>query len=148
MNSHTTGSDSSCCGRQSANKSDQAFPHERECSIKTNTWSLGKGSQQLLWSLSSKSNVSTMQRNSSTLHKRLSSSHNSLSDSTTKKVDDSIFITQAMSHDALDDNKILDFYNVPLDSDIYSAPIDYITNQYTIETVLHKTKSCKTGTYL
>lgn len=53
-----------------------------------------------------------------------------------------------MSHDALDDNKILDFYNVPLDSDIYSAPIDYITNQYTIDSVLHKSKSSKPGMYI
>lgn len=135
------------CDIHFADKDDHLFTNEKECSVKTCTWSLGKGSQQLMWSLSSKSNMSTMQRNSSTLHKRLSSSHNSLSDSITKKVDDSIFITQAMSHDALDDNKILDFYNVPLDSDIYSAPIDLINNQYNIKSVLQKKKPCRVGIY-
>lgn len=56
------------------------------------------------------------------LNSRLSSSHNSLTVPTTNKADDSIFITQAMSHDAL----ISDFYNVPIDSDIYALPIDVI----------------------
>uniref|UniRef100_A0A1Q3G1E0 Putative suppressor of cytokine signaling 7 n=1 Tax=Culex tarsalis TaxID=7177 RepID=A0A1Q3G1E0_CULTA len=106
---------------------------------------MGKGSQQLIWSLSSRSNMSTMQRNSSSLHKRFSSSHNSLSDTACKRIDDSIFITQAMSHDELDDNKILDFYNVPLDSDVYSAPVDFVSNHYNIETVLQKKKVCSSG---
>ncbi|KAJ6637482.1 Suppressor of cytokine signaling 7 [Pseudolycoriella hygida] len=56
------------------------------------------------------------------LNSRLSSSHNSLTVPTTNKADDSIFITQAMSHDAL----ISDFYNVPIDSDIYALPVDVI----------------------
>jgi suppressor of cytokine signaling 7 len=60
------------------------------------------------------------------LNSRLSSSHNSLS-VPTNKADDSIFITQAMSHDQLGHSiEISDFYNVPLDSDIYTLPIDVI----------------------
>ncbi|XP_053682629.1 uncharacterized protein LOC128733061 isoform X2 [Sabethes cyaneus] len=117
---------------------------EKKCSIKSGTWSFGKSSQQL-WSFTGKSSMSTMQRNYNSLHKRLSSSHNSLSDSTSKKVDDSMFITQAMSHDALDDNKIPDFYNVPLDSDIYSTPIDFI-NPYKAESTLQK-KISKPGPF-
>lgn len=62
----------------------------------------------------------------SSLNSRLSSSHNSLT-VPTNKADDSIFITQAMSHDQLSHNiEISDFYNVPLDSDIYTLPIDVI----------------------
>ncbi|XP_067638292.1 uncharacterized protein Socs16D isoform X3 [Eurosta solidaginis] len=60
------------------------------------------------------------------LNSRLSSSHNSLSTSSTNKPDDSIFITQAMSHDALLTREISDFYNVPIDSDIYALPIDMV----------------------
>ncbi|XP_075229834.1 uncharacterized protein LOC142329280 [Lycorma delicatula] len=52
------------------------------------------------------------------LNSRLSSSHNSLSVPTANKADDSSFITSAMSHD------VLDMYNVPLDSDIYTLPVD------------------------
>lgn len=52
------------------------------------------------------------------LHSRLSSSHNSLSVPAANKADDSSFITSAMSHD------VLDMYNVPLDSDIYTIPVD------------------------
>lgn len=63
------------------------------------------------------------------LNSRLSSSHNSLT-VPTNKADDSIFITQAMSHDQLGHNiEISDFYNVPLDSDIYTLPIDVINQQ-------------------
>lgn len=137
--------DDSSCEIYCSSKDDNLFPSEKDCSIKTYTWSMGKGSQQLIWSLSSKSNVSTMQRNSSSLHKRFSSSHNSLSDSACKRIDDSIFITQAMSHDELDDNKILDFYNVPLDSDVYSAPVDFVSNHFNVETALHKKKICASG---
>lgn len=57
---------------------------------------------------------------------RLSSSHNSLSIPTAHKVDDSSFITQAVSHDTLSSNQISDLYNVPFDSDIYSLPIDVV----------------------
>ncbi|KAK9499713.1 hypothetical protein O3M35_002707 [Rhynocoris fuscipes] len=53
---------------------------------------------------------------------RHSSSHNSLS-VPANRVDDSSFITSAMSHDALQD-----LYNVPLDSDIYALPIDTVTS--------------------
>uniref|UniRef100_W8C688 Suppressor of cytokine signaling 7 n=1 Tax=Ceratitis capitata TaxID=7213 RepID=W8C688_CERCA len=60
------------------------------------------------------------------LNSRLSSSHNSLNTSSANKPDDSIFITQAMSHDALLTREISDFYNVPIDSDIYALPIDMI----------------------
>ncbi|XP_054727587.1 probable cyclin-dependent serine/threonine-protein kinase DDB_G0292550 isoform X2 [Anastrepha obliqua] len=60
------------------------------------------------------------------LNSRLSSSHNSLSTSSANKPDDSIFITQAMSHDALLTREISDFYNVPIDSDIYALPIDMV----------------------
>lgn len=65
----------------------------------------------------------------SSLNSRLSSSHNSLT-VPTNKADDSIFITQAMSHDQLQGHsiEISDFYNVPLDSDIYTLPIDVINN--------------------
>lgn len=63
----------------------------------------------------------------SSLSSRLSSSHNSLT-VPTNKADDSIFITQAMSHDQLGTHsiEISDFYNVPMDSDIYTLPIDVI----------------------
>ncbi|XP_031625215.1 probable serine/threonine-protein kinase DDB_G0282963 [Contarinia nasturtii] len=74
------------------------------------------------------SNLSTGQRPNSrnSLNSRLSSSHNSLTISSSNKADDSIFITQAMSHDALTSREISDFYNVPIDSDIYALPIDVI----------------------
>jgi suppressor of cytokine signaling 6/7 len=65
----------------------------------------------------------------SSLNSRLSSSHNSLT-VPTNKADDSIFITQAMSHDQLGHNiEMSDFYNVPMDSDIYTLPIDVIHQQ-------------------
>ncbi|XP_060535541.1 uncharacterized protein LOC132707639 [Cylas formicarius] len=57
---------------------------------------------------------------------RLSSSHNSLSLPTTCKVDDSTFITQAVSHDTLSSNQISDLYNVPFDSDMYAVPVDVV----------------------
>ncbi|KAH8299228.1 hypothetical protein KR044_000647 [Drosophila immigrans] len=63
------------------------------------------------------------------LNSRLSSSHNSLNVSSANKPDDSIFITQAMSHDALFTREISDFYNVPIDSDIYAFPVDMIEQQ-------------------
>lgn len=63
------------------------------------------------------------------LNSRLSSSHNSLSVSSANKPDDSIFITQAMSHDALLTREISDFYNVPIDSDIYALPVDMIKSE-------------------
>lgn len=74
------------------------------------------------------SNLSTGNRPNSrnSLNSRLSSSHNSLTISSLNKADDSIFITQAMSHDALTSREISDFYNVPIDSDIYALPIDVI----------------------
>lgn len=74
------------------------------------------------------SNLSTSNRPNSrnSLNSRLSSSHNSLSVPTANKADDSIFITQAMSHDALIGREISDFYNVPIDSDIYALPVDVI----------------------
>lgn len=65
----------------------------------------------------------------SSLNSRLSSSHNSLT-VPTNKADDSIFITQAMSHDQLGHSlEISDFYNVPMDSDIYTLPVDVIHQQ-------------------
>ncbi|KAJ8951284.1 hypothetical protein NQ318_008187 [Aromia moschata] len=57
---------------------------------------------------------------------RLSSSHNSLSVPITQRVDDSTFITQAVSHDTLSSNQISDLYNVPFDSDMYAVPIDMV----------------------
>lgn len=74
------------------------------------------------------SNLSTANRPNSrnSLNSRLSSSHNSLSVPTTNKADDSIFITQAMSHDTLTGREISDFYNVPIDSDMYSLPVDMV----------------------
>lgn len=74
------------------------------------------------------SNLSTANRPNSrnSLTSRLSSSHNSLSVVHTNKADDSIFITQAMSHDTLTGREISDFYNVPIDSDIYSLPVDMV----------------------
>ncbi|CAG9770399.1 unnamed protein product [Ceutorhynchus assimilis] len=57
---------------------------------------------------------------------RLSSSHNSLSVSHTRRVDDSSFITQAVSHDTLSSNQISDLYNVPFDSDVYAVPVDVV----------------------
>lgn len=74
------------------------------------------------------SNLSTGNRPNSrnSLNSRLSSSHNSLSVPTANKADDSIFITQAMSHDTLTGREISDFYNVPIDSDMYSLPVDMV----------------------
>jgi suppressor of cytokine signaling 7 len=74
-------------------------------------------------------NASSNPNSKSSLNSRLSSSHNSLT-VPTNKADDSIFITQAMSHDQLQGHniEISDFYNVPLDSDIYTLPIDVINN--------------------
>lgn len=80
------------------------------------------------------SNLSSSNRPNSrnSLNSRLSSSHNSLTVQSTNKADDSIFITQAMSHDPLlgHHNEIADFYNVlynvPHDSDIYALPVDDI----------------------
>lgn len=61
------------------------------------------------------------------LTSRLSSSHNSLHVPGSNKADDSIFITQAMSHDALvGRGEISDLYNVPIDSDIYALPVDSV----------------------
>lgn len=57
---------------------------------------------------------------------RLSSSHNSLSVPNTQKLDDSNFISQAVSHDTLSPNLISDLYNVPFDSDMYAVPIDVL----------------------
>lgn len=81
----------------------------------------------------------------SSLNSRLSSSHNSLT-VPTNKADDSIFITQAMSHDQLQGHniEISDFYNVPLDSDIYTLPIDVINNNHQEDTRRHRHHStCK-----
>lgn len=70
------------------------------------------------------------------LNSRLSSSHNSLSVSNSNKADDSIFITQAMSHDALLSRvEICDFYNVPIDSDIYAFPVDMIDTPAPIQDI-------------
>ena len=63
---------------------------------------------------------------SSLASSRLSSSHNSLCVPTPNKVDDSSFITSAMSHDVLTTSEISDMYNVPFDSDIYAVPIDVV----------------------
>lgn len=60
---------------------------------------------------------------------RLSSSHNSLSVPAAHRVDDSTFITQAVSHDTLTTNQISDLYNVPFDSDVYAVPVDVIKPQ-------------------
>ncbi|XP_004929963.2 uncharacterized protein LOC101741974 [Bombyx mori] len=62
----------------------------------------------------------------SSVSSRLSSSHNSLV--TQFQIDDSNFITQAISHDTLSTatTDITDMYNVPFDSDIYAVPIDMI----------------------
>lgn len=60
---------------------------------------------------------------------RFSSSHNSLSVPSAHKVDDSSFITQAVSHDALVSTQISDIYNVPFDSDMYAVPVDVVRQQ-------------------
>ena len=82
-------------------------------------------------------NLSSGNPNSrNSLNSRLSSSHNSLTVTTANKADDSIFITQAMSHDALQLGhhiEISDFYNVPIDSDIYTLPIDVINQSQSID---------------
>lgn len=89
------------------------------------------------------SNLSTANRPNSrnSLSSRLSSSHNSLSVPTANKADDSIFITQAMSHDALMGREISDFYNVPIDSDIYALPVDVIRAKDIKAAELKTTKS-------
>lgn len=64
------------------------------------------------------------------LNSRLSSSHNSLTTKSSNKADDSMFITQAMSHDQLGkSSEMNDFYNVPMDSDIYTLPVDVINQE-------------------
>ncbi|KAJ8668697.1 hypothetical protein QAD02_010360 [Eretmocerus hayati] len=64
---------------------------------------------------------------SSLASSRLSSSHNSINTmGLGNKVDDSSFITSAMSHDILTSAQISDMYNVPFDSDIYTLPIDVV----------------------
>lgn len=60
---------------------------------------------------------------------RLSCSHNSLSIPATRQADDSSFITQAVSHDALVSNQICDLYSVPLDGDVYAVPVDVVRGQ-------------------
>lgn len=90
------------------------------------------------------SNLSTINRPNSrnSLNSRLSSSHNSLSVAASNKVDDSIFITQAMSHDALLGREIIDFYNVPIDSDIYALPVDFVKTQPNYKKIVpHRTKT-------
>lgn len=57
----------------------------------------------------------------SSLSSRLSSSHNSL---TTSRLDESGFITSAVSHNVLSSPQSSDMYNVPLDSDNYAVPVD------------------------
>ncbi|KOX78292.1 Suppressor of cytokine signaling 7 [Melipona quadrifasciata] len=66
---------------------------------------------------------------------RLSSSHNSINTSgLSHKVDDSSFITSAMSHDVLTTSEISDMYNVPFDSDIYTVPIDVVRPLHDLRT--------------
>ena len=62
----------------------------------------------------------------SSLSSRLSSSHNSLSVPAANRVDDSSFITSAMSHEVLSAGDICDMYNVPLDCDVYAVPVDMV----------------------
>lgn len=89
-------------------------------------------------------NASSHPNSKSSLNSRLSSSHNSLT-VPTNKADDSIFITQAMSHDQLQGHniEISDFYNVPLDSDIYTLPIDVINNNDGHESRRHHVSAFK-----
>ncbi|XP_015602425.1 uncharacterized protein LOC107271221 [Cephus cinctus] len=66
---------------------------------------------------------------------RLSSSHNSINTTgLSHKVDDSSFITSAMSHDVLTTSEISDMYNVPFDSDIYTVPIDVVRPLHELRT--------------
>lgn len=75
------------------------------------------------------------------LTSRLSSSHNSLHVPGSNKADDSIFITQAMSHDALvGRGEISDLYNVPIDSDIYALPVDSVTSKIPKQDSKHRKK--------
>ena len=72
---------------------------------------------------------------SSLASSRLSSSHNSINTSGLgHKVDDSSFITSAMSHDVLTTSEISDMYNVPFDSDIYTVPIDVVRPLHELRT--------------
>ena len=72
---------------------------------------------------------------SSLASSRLSSSHNSINMSgLSHKVDDSSFITSAMSHDVLTTSEISDMYNVPFDSDIYTVPIDVVRPLHELRT--------------
>lgn len=74
------------------------------------------------------------------INSRLSSSHNSLT-VPTNKADDSIFITQAMSHDQLGHHiEMSDFYNVPMDSDIYTLPVDVIQQEEEEERRTHRNR--------
>lgn len=61
---------------------------------------------------------------SSLASSRLSISHNSLT-IPRGKVDDSSFITLAMSHDLLL-GEMSEIYNVPIESDIYTLPVDTV----------------------
>lgn len=60
---------------------------------------------------------------------RLCTSNTSLAYPTRQNVDDSSFITQAVSHDNLVSNEIIDIYNVPFDSDLYAVPVDMVRPQ-------------------
>lgn len=71
---------------------------------------------------------------------RLSSSHNSLSVPNAQKVDDSSFITQAVSHDVLVSGPISDIYNVPFDSDMYAVPVDVIKQPFQPKRILQHKK--------
>lgn len=62
----------------------------------------------------------------SMLSARLCTSNTSLTYPTRQNVDDSSFITQAVSHDNLVSNEIIDIYNVPFDSDLYAVPVDMV----------------------
>lgn len=77
---------------------------------------------------------------------RLSSSHNSLSVPTTQRLDDSSFITQAVSHDTLSPHLISDLYNVPFDSDMYAVPVDVLKPPLKTKRTQHQHKKKRRNT--
>lgn len=77
---------------------------------------------------------------------RLSSSHNSLSVPNTQRLDDSNFITQAVSHDTLSPNLISDLYNVPFDSDMYAVPVDVVKTPVKPKRTQHHQKKKRRNT--
>lgn len=85
----------------------------------------GSGGPRLCWTPEIPFSPCHHRSGSSLASSRLSISHNSLT-IPRGKVDDSSFITLAMSHDLLL-GEMSEIYNVPIESDIYTLPVDTVS---------------------